>query len=86
MGLIKTIQQMQKFFGLVIINHVSFQSCKIAKEFKVSKTKCRYFIDFGIASVYKTNLTKEINMSPFYSFSFDDGMNCHAAMPNGCSD
>ena len=73
----------------VIMNHFSFRSCmdldklfkamfpdsEIAKQFKLSKTKCSYFINFGIASVFKTNLTKEINMPSFYSFSFDESVN-----------
>ena len=52
-----------------------FPDSEIAEQFKLSKTKCSYFIKFGIAPVFKTNLTKEINMSPFYSVSFDESMN-----------
>ena len=73
----------------VIINYFSFRSyidldkifkamfsdSEITEQFKLSKTKCGYFINFGIALVFKTNLTKEINMSPFYMFSFDESMN-----------
>ena len=64
-----------------------FPGSEIAKQFKLSKTKCSDFINFGIAPVFKTNLTKEINMSPFYSFLFDESMSSyHGAMPNGYSD
>ena len=49
---------------------------------KFCKAKCSYFINFGTAPVFKTNLTKGINKSPFYSFSFDESRNsvmqqCH---------
>ena len=61
----------------VIVNHFSFRSCmdldklfkamfpdkEIPELFKLSRTKCSYFVDFGIAPVFKTNLTKGINMS-----------------------
>ena len=52
-----------------------FSDSEITEQFILSKTKCGYFINFGIALVFKTNLTKEINMSPFYTFSFDESMN-----------
>ena len=51
-----------------------FPDSEITKQFKLRKTKCSYFINFAIAPAFKTNLTKEINMSPFYSFSFDESM------------
>ena len=61
----------------VIVNHFSFRWCmdldklfkamfpdkEIPELFKLSRTKCSYFVDFGIAPVFKTNLTKGINMS-----------------------
>ena len=49
-----------------------FPDSEITEQLNLSKTKCRYFINFCIAPVFKTNLTKQ---SPFYLFSFDEGMN-----------
>ena len=50
-----------------------FPDSEIAEQFKLSKTKCGYFINFGIAPVFKTNLTKEIIVSIL--LSFDESMN-----------
>ena len=60
----------------VMMKHFSFRSCmdwdklfksmfpdrKIARQFKRSKTKCSYYINFGIAPVFNKNLTKEISI------------------------
>ena len=59
-----------------MMKHFSFRSCmdwdklfksmfpdrKIARQFKRSKTKCSYYINFGIAPVFNKNLTKEISI------------------------
>ena len=52
-----------------------FPGNKMAKQFKLSKMKCSCLINFGIAPAFKTNFTKEINMSLFDSFSFDEILN-----------
>ena len=52
-----------------------FSDSEMAEQFNLSKTKCSDFINFGIAPVFKTNLTKEIQMSLIYTFSFDESMN-----------
>ena len=52
-----------------------FSDSEMAEQFNLSKTKWSDFINFGIAPVFKTNLTKEIQMSLIYTFSFDESMN-----------
>ena len=42
---------------------------------KLGKTKCRYFINFGIAPYFKKNLIKEVSSSPFFSCSFNESLN-----------
>ena len=64
----------------VVMSHFSFRSCielnklfqcmftdsEIASNFTLGKTKCSYFINFGIAHFFKGSLKKQINLSPFY--------------------
>ena len=65
----------------ILTSHFSFRSCldinelflsvfsdsHIAKSFKLSKTKCAYLINFGIAPYFKV-LRKEIINAPLFSF------------------
>ena len=59
---------------------------EIAEQFKITRIKCSYFINFYIAPVFKTNLAKEINVSILLVFFWLEYEFCHAARPNGCSD
>ena len=51
-----------------------FTDSEIASNFTLGKAKCSYFINFGIAPFFKESLKKQINLSPFYSLSFDESM------------
>ena len=54
-----------------------FPGSEIGEQFKLSKTKCSYFINFSITPVFKAMLTKEINVSVLlvFLFFFDKSMN-----------
>ena len=41
----------------------------------MSKTKCAYLINYGIAPYLRDNLLKDIKDSPYFSFSFDETLN-----------
>ena len=46
----------------------------IAKSFKLSKTKCAYLINFGIAPCFKEVLRKKVINTPGFSLLFDESM------------
>ena len=48
-----------------------FSDSHISKSFKLSKTKCAYLINFGIAPYFKEVLRKEIVNAPVFSLLFD---------------
>lgn len=52
-----------------------FPDSDIAKSFKLSKTKCGYVINYGLAPYFRDLLVKMISSSPFYVVSFDESMN-----------
>ena len=52
-----------------------FPDSKVTKLFPLSKTKCVYYVVFGIAPYFKEPLVKDIKSSPFYSLSFDEILN-----------
>ena len=52
-----------------------FPDSKVTKLFPLSKTKCVYYVVFGIAPYLKEPLVKDIKSSPFYSLSFDEILN-----------
>ena len=43
--------------------------------FNMSKTKCSYYINFGLGIYFKDNLVKYIKLSPYFSVSFDESLN-----------
>ena len=73
----------------VVKNHDSFRSClelgedlqamipnnDIVSKFKLSKTKCSYYVTHGIAPWVRGNLQTEVSASPFFSVSFDESLN-----------
>ena len=72
----------------VVVSHFSFRSCldlsdmfrtmfydsDVAKGFTLSKTKCKYFVTYGLAPFYK-NLNADIKKSPYFTLHFDKSMN-----------
>ena len=42
---------------------------------KFGKTKCSYFINYGLAPYIKEQLEKYISSSPLYVVSYDESMN-----------
>ena len=52
-----------------------FPDSEVASKLILGKTKCAYFMNYGIASYFKNILTKAITESPFYSLSFDGSLN-----------
>ena len=73
----------------VVVSHFSFRSCinlsdmfttmfydsDVAKGFTLGKTKCNYFITYGLAPIYKKNLIAAIKKSPYFTLHFDESMN-----------
>ena len=47
----------------------------IASKFKMSKTKCGYFVTFGMVPYFRKMLINNINSSPFNSLLFDESLN-----------
>ena len=52
-----------------------FPDSQVAKSFQLSKTKCAYYIVFGLTPYFKELLVKDIKLSPFYLLSFDEYLN-----------
>lgn len=52
-----------------------FPDSEIAKRVSMSKTKCAYFINFGLAPYYKQRLVNSVKESPFYALLFDESLN-----------
>ena len=52
-----------------------FSESKVASSFRLSKTKCGYFITYGFAPHFKELLLKDVNLSPFFVLSFDESLN-----------
>ena len=52
-----------------------FSDNKIVESFKLGKTKCGYFINYGLEPFSKMNLIKSIKDSPFFAASFDESLN-----------
>ena len=73
----------------VILSHFSLRSClgigdlfrtmfpdsDVAQTFELSKTKCGYYINFGLAPYYRHILNEDIKRSPFYTAIFDETLN-----------
>ena len=73
----------------VVSSHFSLRSClglndlfrsmftdsEIVKSFQLSKTKCGYITNFGLAPYFKDLLRKEIKASDCFGVSFDESMN-----------
>ena len=54
-----------------------FSDSQIAKLFRLSRTKCSYYLVFGLAPYFKETLIESIKSSPSYSVSFDESPNHH---------
>ena len=61
--------------GLNELFEIMFADSKVAKSFQLSKTKCGYFITYGLAPYVKGLLMKKIQSSPFFVLSFDESLN-----------
>ena len=73
----------------VIESHMSYRSCEdiselfkvmfgvneINEKFTCGKTKCGYFISYGLAPYLKDLLLQSIKLSPYFVISFDESMN-----------
>lgn len=73
----------------VVVNHFSMWSClglndlfrrmfpdsNVAKSFQLSKTKCGYLINYGLAPYFRELLNKLVMSSPFFTISYDESMN-----------
>ena len=52
-----------------------FPDTTIAKSFTLGKTKCGYYITYGIAPYFCELIKTLINKSPYFSLSFDESLN-----------
>ena len=54
-----------------------FADSTIAQSFQLSKTKCGYYINYGIAPFLKSKIENAIKMSPFFTLMFDESLNSY---------
>lgn len=73
----------------VVMSHFSFRSCvglndlfkvmfgdsQIAKSFQLSRTKCSYLLNFGIAPYFRQEIINLVKGAEFFSISFDESLN-----------
>ena len=52
-----------------------FCDSEIAAKFSLSKTKCGYYINYGLAPYFKDKLVKEVKNSPYFTVQFDESLN-----------
>ena len=52
-----------------------FSDSDIAKKFSIGKTKCGYYINFGIAPYFKELLLEELKSSKYIVVSYDENLN-----------
>ena len=52
-----------------------FLDIEVDSNFTLSKTKCAYFMKYGITPYIRNILTNAITESPFYNLSFDESLN-----------
>ena len=52
-----------------------FLVSKIAENFKLCKTKCGYYLTYGIAPYLKSNITKSILKASYFRIMFDESLN-----------
>ena len=71
--------------GLKELFEVMFSDSEIAKSFKLSKTKCGYFINFGLAPYCKDLLVREIKAANIFVVSFDEFEHSFARGTDGCT-
>ena len=72
-----------------VISHHSIRSCEgisnlfghmfsdseIAKSFAMSRTKCTYYVNYGIAPYFQGILLNQLQASPYFVVSYDESMN-----------
>ena len=61
--------------NLNILFQTMFPDSEIAKSFQLSKTKCTYYVLYGLAPYFREILLQEIKASPAYSILFDESLN-----------
>ena len=61
--------------GLKELFEAMFSDSEIAKSFKLSKTKCGYFINFELAPYFKDSIVKEIKAANIFVVLFDESLN-----------
>ena len=52
-----------------------FSDSDIAKKISIGKTKCGYYINFGIAPYFKELLLEELKSSKYIVVSYDENLN-----------
>ena len=60
---------------LKLLFSAMFNDSNIVKSFRLGKTKCGYYVAYGIAPFFEREITKVLNKSPCYSVSFDENLN-----------
>ena len=66
---------LRSYLGLKELFEAMFSDSEIAKSFKLSKTKCSYFINLGLAPYFKDLLVKEVKAASIFVVSFDESLN-----------
>ena len=55
--------------------HVMFPNSVETEDFKLGRTKCSYFVNFGFALYYSDMLFASVQDSRYYALSFDESLN-----------
>ena len=61
--------------GILKLFSRMFSDGNIAKSFSLARTKCGYFINFGVAPYLKDQLLSIVDTSTFFVVSYDESMN-----------
>ena len=65
----------KKILKQYILLKIMFSDSQIASEFKMSRTKLIYLINFGVAPYFWQMLVYEIDCCSFLTMSFDENLN-----------
>ena len=61
--------------GISTLFQRMFNDSIVAEKFSISKTKCGYYINYGLAPFYRDTLINDIKKAPFYTVLFDETLN-----------
>ena len=75
---IKVVLSSSSFRSCLELNELfkaMFSDSAIASSFQLSKTKCSYYVNYGLAPFIKDLLAKDVRSSPYFSVLFNESLN-----------